>query len=114
LCVSPSIEMQQGDSTFALPVTYPAITPFNEAVLSPLLIAAIHDKFYHPQLPPLTTSSWDGVYAKDRKGSYPSALENLGDAILRWVLSQVARKAIPTLTAQGTSVSPDDPIPPPN
>lgn len=105
LCASPPIEMQQTDSIFALPASYPTITPFREAVSFPLLIAAIHDKFYHPQLPPLTDSSWDDVYAKNAKKSYSSALENLGDAILRWVLAQVARKTIPTLTAEGTLVS---------
>ena len=106
LCVSPSMEMQQTDAIFALPSTYPAITPFNSAVRSPLLIAAIHDQSYHPQLPPLTDLSWDDVYARTaHKGSYSSALENLGDAILRWILAQVARKTIPTLTAEGTLVS---------
>jgi len=99
--------MQQTDSIFAVPAEYPVITPFNEVVPSPLLIAAIHDKFYHPQLPPLTEASWDDVYARnEKKVSYSSALENLGDAILRWVLAQVARKTIPTLTAEGTLVSP--------
>ena len=98
--------MQQTDSVFALPTEYPVITPFSEAVQSPLLIAAIHDKFYNPQLPPLTNSSWDDVYIRNAKGSsYASALENLGDTILRWVLTQVARKTIPTLTAEGTTVS---------
>ena len=98
--------MQQTDSIFALPTEYPAITPFSEPVRSPLLIAAIHDKFYNPKLPLLTASSWDNVYARNRKkSSYSSALENLGDAILRWVLAQVARKTIPTLTAEGTLVS---------
>ena len=99
--------MQQTDSVFALPAKYPAITPFSEPVRSPLLIAAIHDKFYNPQLPPLTDSSWDDVYIRNAKkdSSYASALENLGDAILRWVLAQVARKTIPTLTAEGTTVS---------
>jgi hypothetical protein len=106
LCVSPSIEMQQTDSVFALPVEYPVITPFNEAVRYPLLLAAVHDKFYHPELPPLTDSSWNDVYARNVRKSYTSALENLGDAILRWVLAQVARKTIPTLTAEGTAVSP--------
>jgi len=101
--------MQQTDSVFALPTTYPAITPFNEALKSPLLIAAIHDKSYNPQLPPLTASSWDDVYARnEKKVSYSSALENLGDAILRWVLAQVARKTVPTLTADGTLVSPHE------
>jgi hypothetical protein len=106
LCFSPSIEMQQTDSIFALPVTYPAITPFTQKVPYPLLIAAIHDKSYKPQLPPLTNSSWDDVYARNaNRRSYPSALENLGDAILRWILAQLARKTIPTLTAEGTLVS---------
>jgi hypothetical protein len=101
--------MQQTDSVSALPAEYPVITPFNEAALSPLLIAAIHDKFYHPQLPPLTNSSWDDVYARNvTKASYSSALENLGDAVLRWILAQVARKTIPTLTAEGTPVSPHE------
>jgi len=99
--------MQQTDSIFALPTDYPAITPFNEAVKYPLLIAAIHDKSFHPQLPPLTDSSWDDVYARNKKSAfYSSALENLGDAILRWILAQVARKSIPTFTAEGTLVSP--------
>ncbi len=98
--------MQQTDLIFALPTEYPVITPFSESVRSPLLIAAIHNKFYNPKLPPLTDSSWDDVYARNGKmSSYPSALENLGDAILRWVLAQVARKTIPTLTAEGTIVS---------
>ena len=101
--------MQQTDLVFALPIEYPVITPFNEPVRSPLLIAAIHDKFYRPQLPPLTDSSWDDVYARNtKKPSYSSALENLGDAILRWILAQVARKTIPTLTAEGTLVSPQE------
>ena len=101
--------MQQTDSVFGLPAGYPVITPFNEAVRSPLLIAAIYDKFHHPQLPPLTDSSWDDVYARNaKKASYSSALENLGDAILRWILAQVARKTIPTLTAEGTLVSPQE------
>lgn len=100
------MEMQQTDSIFALPASYPAITPFKEQVSSPLLIAAIHDKSYRPQLPPLTDSSWNDVYARNTKtSSYASALENLGDAILRWILAQVARKTIPTLTAEGTPVS---------
>ena len=99
------MQMQQTDSIFALPASYPAITPFKEQVSSPLLIAAIHDKSYHPQLPPLTNSSWNDVYARNSKTSYSSALENLGDAILRWILAQVARKTIPTLTAEGTLVS---------
>jgi len=90
--------MQQTDSIFALPATYPAITPFTQKVPYPLLIAAIHEKSYKPQLPPLTNSSWNDVYARNaNKRSYPSALENLGDAILRWILAQLARKTIPTL-----------------
>jgi len=101
--------MQQTDSTFALPSTYPAIIPFSQTFKSPLLIAAIHDKSYNPQLPPLTAASWDDVYARNEKRvSYSSALENLGDAILRWVLAQVARKTVPTLTAEGTNVSPHE------
>jgi hypothetical protein len=100
------MEMQQTDAIFALPFTYPAITPFNDVLLSPLLIAAIHGQSYHPQPPPLTDLSWDDVYARNvHKGSYSSALENLGDAILRWILAQLARKTIPTLTAEGTLVS---------
>ena len=98
--------MQQTDSVFALPADYPVITPFSEPVRSPLLIAAIHDKFYNPHLPPLTDSSWDDAYIRNANdSSYASALENLGDAILRWVLAQVARKTIPTLTAERTMVS---------
>ena len=63
--------------------------------------AAIHDPNYTPVLPTLAADDWAVIY---QQGKLAGALENLGDAVLRFVLSQLSRRAVPSAQPIGTSV----------
>lgn len=59
----------------------------------PHVLSIIHSSRYNPVHPTLSKDWWDIVYAFNE--GLQGTLENLGDAVLRFCLAQLARKVIP-------------------